>query len=69
MFNLQSVMTMITNIPLAIHKIEEVKEVIEGVIATFKEDDQVVLKSALEQAIADNDLGFRNLDERFKNED
>jgi hypothetical protein len=56
MFKLDNVLMLLTNLPAALMLVEEIKELIRQIIATFNEDDQAVLQAAIARLQEENDL-------------
>lgn len=66
MFALATVLTLLDKVGPVVAAIPQFKEVFDGIVGTFKEKDQAVLKQTYATLIAENDEGFARLDAKLE---
>lgn len=65
MFNLSSILALLPAVGPVVAALPEFKKVYDDIVATFHTDDQVVLRSAYEDLMADNDEGHARLQDKL----
>jgi len=66
MFALATVLGLLDKVGPVIAAIPQFKEVFDGVVGTFKEKDQAVLKQTYAALIAENDAGHVRLQDKLR---
>ena len=66
MFKLTDILGMLPVVGPVISKLPEFKKVFDGIVSTFGEKDQSVLKAAYADLMAENDAGHQRLQDKLR---
>ena len=66
MFKLVDILALLPKVGPAAAALPEFKKVYDQIVATFKEHDQVTLREAYVELMADNDAGHQRLQDKLR---
>lgn len=66
MFALPTILGLLTKVPTLLARASEFKEVFGQIKSTFSEKDQLVLQSAYDDLMAENDAGHKRLQDKLR---